>query len=102
MLKNVAHSLNIDTVLHKFFVTKRLPKCALASTEGFEPSQNSIQRPRVYSSFLSFIYGFMLYFSYKIDPFFAFFSCKVYRDISKYIGILDLVRVGQYLQKPLC
>ena len=49
----------------------------------------------------SFRYTFMHYFSYKIGLFFAFFSFKVYRDILKYIGILDLVRVGQYWQKPL-
>ena len=66
------------------------------STVVFQPSQNVIVRPWVYMNFIMHYF-----FSYIIGLFFVF-SFKVYRDILKYIGILDLVRVGQYWQKPLC
>ena len=60
------------------------------STVVFQPSQNVIVRPWVYMNFIMHYF-----FSYIIGLFFVF-SFKVYRDILKYIGILDLVRVGQY------
>ena len=86
----------------KYIKTKHENLIAIFSpsiTEGFQPSQNIIEKPLVYRFFSSFRYTFMHYFLYKIDLCFAFFHLKcteTFQRFSKYIGFLDLERVGQY------
>ena len=66
------------------------------NTEGFQPSQNTIGKPQVYMNFFIIqIYCHALIFI-ENRSLLCIFSFKVYRDILKYIGILDLVRVGLY------
>ena len=72
---------------------------------AFNPYKISLRSRGSRGLFSSFIYTLMHYFSYEIGLFFAFFHVKcteTFYCFSKYIGILDLVRVGEYWQKPLC
>ena len=66
---------------------------------AFNPHKISLKTVGLQEVFLSFRYSFMLYFSYEIGPCFAFFHVKCteeFQSFTKHIGILDLVRVGQY------
>ena len=86
-------------------VCNKLLSTVAPITEGFKSSQNIIVKPWVYMSFSSIRYSFMHFFSYKIGLCFAIFHEKCterFLFFSKYIGILCLVRVGQYWQKLLC
>ena len=68
-----------------------------------EPSQNIIEKPQVYRSFFSKFLDQKqqkpLFGRVGTGLFFSFFSLKcteTFQSSSKYIGTLDLVRVGQH------
>ena len=93
-LKKKDFFLNICSANKKYIIPER----------AFNPQKILLRSRGSRGLFSSFIYTLMHYFSYEIGLFFAFFHVKctdTYWSFSKYIEVLDLVRVGQYWQKPL-